>query len=107
VALDRYRTLEIFERYGVGAKLLAILINFWYRYLGDVTRGVLYHSDAFKILDYRVIQGDTISPTIVYITVDRVMIPWTWDMTNNELATIDAGNVLNEVSVGIYVDSNV
>jgi hypothetical protein len=62
-----------------------------------------YYSEAFKAKG-GVTQGDIPPPTIFNIIVECVVRAWTWETSNNELATIDGVNVETELPAILYAD---
>jgi hypothetical protein len=102
--LDRERTLEILEKYGVGPNLIRLLRNFWNKLL-VVARQSGYHSSPFSVRR-GVTQGDVISPTIFNIVVDAVVRYW---LQRTSLAasqdTSDQSQL--EVSAAYYADDGV
>jgi hypothetical protein len=72
--LDRGRTLEILEGYGVGKRTLRFLKNFWDLLLAVARQGG-YHSLAF-LAGRGVTQGDISSPTIFNIVCDAIVRAW-------------------------------
>jgi hypothetical protein len=79
--------MEILKGYGVGPNLIAIVSTFWDNH-AVVARQGGYYSEAFKA-ERNVTQGGIPSPTILNIIVDCAVRAWTWETSNNELATID------------------
>lgn len=72
--LDRERTLEILEKYGVGARVQQLIQNFWESLL-VVGRQQGYHSKPIKS-ERGTTQGDVASPTIFNIVVDAIVRDW-------------------------------
>jgi exonuclease III len=79
--LDRQRTLEILEGYGVGANLRRILSTIWE---SDtmVPKQSGYYGKPFRA-SRGVRQGDIVSPMIFNIIVDAVVRDWEVRMGNN------------------------
>jgi hypothetical protein len=71
---DRERTLEILERYGMGALNLQLLHQFWDRQLVVAKQGG--HFGVAFPATRGVTQGDLVSPTIFNIVVDTIV--WHW-----------------------------
>jgi len=72
--LDRDRTLQILEAYGVGPRALGLLRHFWDRQ-SVVARQGKYHGRPFPATR-GVTQGDIISPTIFNIVCDAIIRQW-------------------------------
>ena len=70
-ALDRFRSLEILEGYGVGPKTRGLLRTYWGK-LTMVTQAGGYYGTAFKGAR-GVKQEDPLSPTIFNVVVDVVV----------------------------------
>ena len=68
-ALDRSRSLEILEGYGVGPRDRRLLRTYWGK-LTIVARARGYYGTAFKGAR-GVTQGDPLSPTIITSHTDR------------------------------------
>ena len=73
-ALDRSRTLDILEGYGVGPKVRRLLGNYW-KQATLAARAGRYYGTAFKG-ERGVTQGDPLSPTIFNVVVDAVVRHW-------------------------------
>ena len=73
-ALERYRCLEILERYGVGPRSRRLLQSYWRR-LTMVARAGGYYGKALK-WERGVTQGNPLSPTIFNVVVDAVVRHW-------------------------------
>jgi hypothetical protein len=72
--LDRERTLEILEGYGVGPMVIRLLRTFWEQQQ-VVSRLGGYHGKPFEA-DRGVTQGDIVSPTIFNVVIDAVVRYW-------------------------------
>jgi hypothetical protein len=72
--LDRERTLEILERYGVGALTLQLLRQLWDRQLVMAKQGG--HFGVVFPVTRGVTQGDIVSPTIFNMVVDATARYW-------------------------------
>jgi hypothetical protein len=72
--LDRERTLEILERYSMGALTLQLLRQFWDRQLVVAKQG--RHFGVAFPATRGVTQGDIVSPTIFNIVVDAIVRHW-------------------------------
>lgn len=72
--LDRERTLEILEVYGVSQRCLCLLLFFWDHQL-VVARELDYHGRSFDVTS-GVTQGDIISPTIFNVIADAAISYW-------------------------------
>jgi hypothetical protein len=83
--LDRNRTLQILEGYGLGANLRRFLSMIWE---GDtmVPKQSGYFGKAFKA-SRGVRQGDIISPMIFNIVLDAVIREWEVQMGENSIST--------------------
>ena len=73
-ALDRSRSLEILEGYGVGPRARRLLRAYW-RKSTMVARAGGYFGTGFKG-ERGVTQGDPLSPTIFNVVVDAVVCHW-------------------------------
>ena len=73
-ALDRSRSLEIFEGYGVGQQVRRLLWAYWSKSM-MVERAGGYYGTGFKG-ERGVTQGDPLSPTIFNVVVDAVVRHW-------------------------------
>ena len=73
-ALDRSRTLDILEGYGVGPNVSRLLGNYW-KQATLAARANRYYGTAFKG-ERGVTQGDPLSPTIFNVVVDAVVRHW-------------------------------
>jgi hypothetical protein len=82
--LDRNRTLQLLQRYGMGERLLKILTNFWSS-LRVVARQQGYYGDPFKS-KRGTTQGDIISPTIFNIIVDAIVRAWYHQLESENLS---------------------
>lgn len=69
--LDRKRTLDILERYGLGPNLIRLLRTFWDN-LQVVPRQGGFHGSPIRS-ERGVTQGDPLSPTIFNVVVDAVV----------------------------------
>ncbi len=83
--LDRHRTLQILEGYGVGANLRKFLSMIWE---GDtmIPKQSGYFGKAFKA-SRGVRQGDIVSPMIFNIVLDAVIREWEVQMGENNVDT--------------------
>jgi hypothetical protein len=82
--LDRNRTLQLLQRYGMGERLLKILTNFWSS-LRVVARQQGYYGDPFKS-KRGTTQGNIISPTIFNIIVDAIVRAWYHQLESENLS---------------------
>ena len=73
-ALDRSRSLEILEGYGVGKQVRRLLQVYW-NTSTMVAREGGYYGTGFKG-ERGVTQGDPLSPTIFNVVVDTVVRHW-------------------------------
>ena len=73
-ALDRSRSLEILEGYGVGQRMRRLLRTYWSKYT-MVARVGGYYGTGFKG-ERGVTQGDPLSPTIFNVVVVAVVRHW-------------------------------
>ena len=73
-SLDRSRSLEILERYGVGPRARRLLREYWGKST-MVARAGGYYRTGFKGA-IGVTQGDPLSPTIFNVVVDAVVRHW-------------------------------
>ena len=73
-ALDRFRSLDILEGYGVGTQARRLLRAYW-RKSTMVARAGGYFGTGFKGAR-GVTQGDALSPTIFNVVVDAVVRHW-------------------------------
>ena len=70
-ALDRYRCLDILEKYGLGPRALRLLRRYWENLQMVVQAGGYY---GLPLPDDRgVTQGDFMSPTIFNVVVGAVV----------------------------------
>jgi len=72
--VDRERTLDILEQYGVGPRALRLLRQFWEQQV-IVARQGGYHGEPFKATR-GIVQGDAASPTIFIVVVDAIVRYW-------------------------------
>ena len=72
--LDRSRSLEILEGYGVGQRVRRLLRAYWSKFT-MVARAGGYYGTGFKV-DRGVTQGDPLSPTIFNVVVYSVVRHW-------------------------------
>jgi exonuclease III len=100
--LDRGRTLDIMQGYGVGPNLIRILRNFW-ESQQTVIRQCGYHSGAFPV-GRGVTQGDIPSPIIFNMIVDTIVRYWVSEVLEDEDAAIDGGAGWLEISALFYAD---
>ena len=73
-ALDRYRSLEILEGYGVGQRVRRLMREYWSKST-MVARAGGYYRTRFKG-ERGVTQGDPLPPTIFNVVVDVVVRHW-------------------------------
>ena len=73
-ALDRFRSLEILEGYGVGQQVRRLLREYWSKSTMVVRVGG-YYGTVFKG-ERGVTQGNPLSPTIFNVVVDAVVRHW-------------------------------
>ena len=73
-ALDRSRSLEILEGYGLGKRLRGMLRVYW-NSSTMVVRAGGYYGTGFKV-ERCVTQGNPLSPTIFNVVVDEVVRHW-------------------------------
>ena len=73
-ALDRSRSLEILEGYGVGPRARRLLSTYWEK-LTMVARAGGYYGTGFNGAR-GVTQGDPLSPTIFNVVMDAVVHHW-------------------------------
>ena len=73
-ALDRFRSLEILEGYGVGPQARRLLRAYWGKSTMVAWEGG-YYGTGFKVAR-GVTQGDPLSPTISNVVVDAVVRHW-------------------------------
>jgi hypothetical protein len=94
--LDRERTLEILECYGVGALTLQLLHQFWNRQLVVAKQG-----GHFGV---GVTQGDIVSPTIFNIVVDAIVRNWLNLVLDDGSEVNGFGQTVQEQLVLFYAD---
>jgi hypothetical protein len=68
--MDRTKTIQLLQKYGVGNRILKLLTNFWSS-LTIVARQQGYYGTPFQS-ERGTTQGDIISPTIFNIVIDAV-----------------------------------
>ena len=90
--LDRERTLEILEGYGVGPNARRLLKNFWGKQW-VVPRQAGYFGTPFKPTR-GLTQGDIISPTLFNVVCDAIIRYWLFITTSDE----DGDNVSNAMT---------
>ena len=73
-ALNRSRSLDILEGYGVGPRAIRLLWTYWGN-LTMVARAGGYYGTAFKGA-WGVTQGNPLSPTIFNVVVGAVVHQW-------------------------------
>ena len=73
-ALDRSRFLDILEGYGVGPQSRRLLRAYWGKMI-MVAKAGNYYGGAFKGA-WGVTQGEPLSPTILNVVVDTVVLHW-------------------------------
>ncbi len=98
--LDRERTLEILEQYGVGPCIIRLLRKFW-QHQKLVPRQSGFFGDAF-IAERGVTQGDIVSPTIFNIVVDAVLRVWHEKM--NLVVNAEAEAIVPDTAATFYAD---
>jgi hypothetical protein len=72
--LDRTRTLQILQAYGMGEKMLRVIANFW-KSLKVVAKQQGYHGEPFRA-ERGTRQVDIVSPRIFNIVVNTVIRAW-------------------------------
>jgi hypothetical protein len=102
--LDRGRTLEILERYGVGRPIIRLLTNFWARQL-VVARQARYHSSPFEV-NRGVTQGDIPSPTIFNVVCNAIVRKWKAEVTAGNLLCVRS-RAIEEIAYKFYADDGV
>jgi hypothetical protein len=100
--LDRARTLEILERYGVGALTIQLLRRFWDRQLVVAKQGG--HFGAAFPATRGVTQGDIVSPTIFNIVVDATVRYWLTLVLDDGSEFEGLGRTVQEQLVLFYAD---
>jgi retron-type reverse transcriptase len=100
--LDRERTLEILEHYGVGALTLQLLRQFWDRQLVVAKQGG-HFGMAFPATR-GVMQGDIVSPTIFNIVVDAIVRHWLNLVLDDGSEVNGFGRTVREQLVLFYAD---
>ena len=100
--VDRGRTLEILEQYGVGVRTRTLLHQLWERQQ-IVARQAGSHSDPFGATR-GVTQGDPVSPTIFNIVVDAVVRFWLSQETDDGSELIGLGRSVREQMALFYAD---
>jgi hypothetical protein len=94
--------LEIMENYDVGPMAIRLLRNFWnLQQLMVRQRG--YHSNPFSV-DRGVTQGDTPSPTIFNMVVDKIVRYWTAQLLEDTEAEIGGGSGWTKIASIFYAD---
>ena len=100
--LDRGRTLEILEGYGVGPKVRRLLVSYW-----DAQQFVVRQNDYFgdPLRPTRgVTQGDIVSPTVFNIVVDAIVRHWLALTVDDGSETNGRGVSVRELLVLFYAD---
>jgi hypothetical protein len=101
--LNRGRTLEILEGYGVGKRILRLLKNFWDSLLVVARQGG-YHSFSFSA-GRGVTQGDIPSPTIFNVVCDAIIRAWKVGVTYGHITSSDGRGAINEeIAAMLYAD---
>jgi hypothetical protein len=73
-SIDRERLLTILEQYGIGARIITLLRNFWAKHI-YVPRQAGYYGRKIKG-ERGTTQGDTISGTLFNILIDAIIRHW-------------------------------
>jgi hypothetical protein len=73
-SIDRERLLTILEQYGIGARIITLLRNFWAKHI-YVPRQAGYYGRKIKG-EHGPTQGDTISGTLFNILIDAIIRHW-------------------------------
>jgi hypothetical protein len=102
--LDRGRTLDILEGYGVGRRIIRLLTNFWAHQLA-VARQSGYHSSPFEV-NIGVTQGDIPSPTIFNVVCDALVRAWKAEVTAGNLSS-ERSRAIEEIVSKLYADDGV
>jgi hypothetical protein len=76
--MDKTKTLQLLQKYGVGNRILQLLTIFWSS-LTIVARQQGYYGTPFQS-ERGTTQGDIVSPTIFNIVVDAVVRAWHHEM---------------------------
>jgi len=99
--LDRDRTLQLLQDYGVGENILRILQNFWVTHTIIPQQKECY-GEPFPAVR-GVTQGDIVSPTIFNIVISAVLYHWYWSMAAQGFDTTTLRFYADD---GLLADSN-
>jgi len=100
--LDRERTLTILEQYGVGARSIRLLRQFWDQQQIVARQGGFY-GDPFGATR-GVTQGDIISPTIFNVVADAIVRYWLSLVVDDGSEVDGLGMMVQEWLVLFYAD---
>jgi exonuclease III len=101
-SVDRERTLELLDGYGVGPNMIRLLRAYWEQQL-LAARQADYYGEPFKATR-GLTQGDPLSPTIFNVVVDAIIRAWLSSMDDGAETTEGFGfNVFEKIAC-FYAD---
>jgi hypothetical protein len=102
--LNRGRTLNMLEGYGVGRWIRRLLTNFWARQLAAACQAG-YHRLPFEV-NRGVTQGDIPSPTIFNVVFNAIVRACKAEVTAGNLSS-EQWRAIDEITVKFYADDGV